>query len=214
MWLSYKKKFLFIHIPKVAGVSIKNSLKQAIYTSYDYELWKHRLLRRLNLAVNPEIWSKDHATAEQIRNKIGSEKYNQLFKFAFVRNPWDWNVSLYNYILRQENHFQHDLVTKMSGFEEYLEWRVTKDNHKRLQKDFVTDKDGCLIVDFIGKFENLESDFNQVCNHLNISAKLLHLNKSKKIGKTYKNYYNNRCKNIIYENFNEDIDFFGYSFDD
>ncbi len=210
MWLSYKNNFLFIHIYKVAGVSIKDSLKDAIYRPYDYELWKHRLLRRLSMFVNSDFWPQDHARARQIRNKIGKEKYNKLFKFAFVRNPWDWQVSMYKYMLQTKTHFQHDLVKNMSSFEEYIEWRVTQD--KFLQKDFVTDENGEIIVDFIGRFENLESDFKQICDHINIAVQLPHLNKSK-TEKKYTSYYNEKCKNLIYQNFKEDINFFGYSFE-
>jgi len=210
MWISYKYNFLFIHIYKVAGVSIKDSIKNTIYSPYDYELWKHRLLRRLSLVVNPEFWPQDHAKAREIRKKIGRERYDKLFKFAFVRNPWDWQVSMYNYMLRKTTHFQHDLIKNMSGFEEYIEWRVTQ--NKFLQKDFVTDENGDVIVDFIGRFENLESDFKKVCNHININVQLPHLNKSQTERK-YTSFYNEKCKNLIYKHFKEDIDFFCYSFE-
>ncbi len=68
---------------------------------------------------------------------------------GFVRNPWDWQVSLYKYMLLTKDHFQHQLIADMSGFDEYIDWRINKDFH--LQKEFFYDKDDNLLMDFIGK---------------------------------------------------------------
>jgi len=45
----------------------------------------------------------------------------------------------------------------------------------------VCNERGDIIVDFVGKFENLRTDFNQICQHLGLPpTELPHINKSKK----------------------------------
>lgn len=49
----------------------------------------------------------------------------------------------------------------------------------RCQCDFICDSSGKQIVDFVGKYENLQEDFNYVCNQIGISPiKLPHINRS------------------------------------
>jgi hypothetical protein len=110
---------------------------------------------------------------------------------------------------QSKKHFQHRLVNSMSGFEEYIEWRVIEDKH--LQKDFVTDENGDILVDFIGRYERLNSDFNQICKKLNIQANLPHTNAS--VHRDYRTYYDEFTQKLVADHFAEDIDLFGYTFD-
>ncbi|RMF91729.1 MAG: sulfotransferase, partial [Nitrospinota bacterium] len=144
----------------------------------------------------------------ELREMLSPPVYDRFFSFAFVRNPWDWQVSLYFYMLKTRDHFQHRLIHSMQGFEEYIRWRVREDRH--LQKDFVTDEAGNLLVDFVGKYENLEQDFAQVCARIGIQAALPHLNQSGH--RNYREYYNERTRNLVYDAFKEDIEFFHYTF--
>jgi len=133
--------------------------------------------------------------------------FNDYFKFGFVRNPWDWQVSLYTFTLKLKSHHQHKLIKSMKNFDEYIDWRVHKDLH--LQKDFFYDKDQ-LLVDYVGKFETLEDEFVKICNILSIDAKLPHLNASRN-AKSYLDYYSNDSINMVSQAFEEDIKLFGYS---
>jgi hypothetical protein len=205
MLLSYRKKFLYVHIYKVAGTSITKSLRSTGFNFY--EMLEYKTLTKLNFS--PRYCPlPHHPKAIDIRNEIGITKYNKLFKFTFVRNPWDWQVSLYNFMLQNKNHFQHNLVREMN-FEEYIDWKITQKYD--LQKDFITDDNGEIIVDFIGKFENLNSDFQKIGKHIDLSLELPHLNQSKR-KKDYRSYYNKRNKELIAKYFEEDIDLFEYSF--
>ena len=98
----------------------------------------------------------------------------------------------------------------MSGFDEYIEWRVFKE--LRLQKDFVTDQEGNLIVDFVGRYERLAEDFDTVCQQLNIKTRLPHKNQSK-TRQDWHSYYNKHTYQLVADHFREDLAFFGYSAD-
>ena len=80
-----------------------------------------------------------------------------------------------------------------------------------LQKDFLCDENGNLLVDFIGHFESLQDDFNIACSKIPIKqVQLPYANKSNH--KFYKEYYNNHTRDLIYKAFKEDIELFKYDF--
>ena len=77
--------------------------------------------------------------------------------------------------------------------------------------EFVSDDNGHIIMDFIGRYESLETDFEQICARIGLGRiELPHLNKS--TNKNYKDYYNERTKRIVEEWSKRDIETFGYEF--
>nr|VFJ91233.1 MAG: Sulfotransferase family protein [Candidatus Kentron sp. H]VFJ92343.1 MAG: Sulfotransferase family protein [Candidatus Kentron sp. H]VFJ98933.1 MAG: Sulfotransferase family protein [Candidatus Kentron sp. H] len=220
MLISYTNKFIFIHVAKVAGLSMKKALED-----YVQEPEKFRVKRPpkvLDGKPNPlyEMWDAflTHVTAKDVRKELPKEIYNSFYKFAFVRNPWDWQVSMYHFILKETTHVSHELVKSMGGFDEYLAWIInTKKKNfypkgaTKFQKEMLIDQDGKIIVDFVGKYENLEEDFQHVCRIINIQASLPSVNRT--VHKDYRSYYNDKTKKMVLEHFKEDIELFGYTFD-
>lgn len=171
----------------------------------------NRIRNRLGLPTCPLYPGlAKHARAIEIRDALPARVFDSFYKFAFVRNPWDWQVSWYHYILQRPAHEEHEAVRRLGGFEEYLSWRV--DNHPALrQKDFVTDERGEPIVDFIGRFESLAADFGRVCAATAIRARLPHLNRTRH--DDYRTYYSDRACGLVADYCREDIGYFGYRFD-
>jgi len=213
--ISYKYSFIFIHIYKIAGSSIRKALRKYAYPNrfkLILNLLTKSVLKRLGkniiLPYYPEMMLPAHISAKELQNHIPEDIFKEFYKFAFVRNPWDWQVSFYFYMKQNPNHFQYDIVKTMT-FEEYINWRVESD--LKLQKDSVVDDNGDLLVDFIGRYENLNADFQAICDRLGIRASLPYRNKS--THRDYREYYTEETKRIVEVNFKEDIDFFGYTFD-
>ncbi|PCI28602.1 MAG: sulfotransferase [SAR324 cluster bacterium] len=218
MLISYSHKFIFFHISKVAGLSIRDAIEP-----YATELDRFKIPRppkEKNNQPNPlyNIWKFYllHAKASDAQKELPDEIFNKFYKFAFVRNPWDWQISMYYFILKEKTHIRHQLVQSMKGFDEYLEWVIeTKKPFPRgttkLQKEVITDSEGNMLVDFVGKFETLGADFQQVCRTLGIEAALPHLNNTKH--RDYRSYYNDKTKKMVAEHFKEDIETFEYHFD-
>lgn len=213
MIVSFQKKFIFVHTYKVAGSSIREVL-----SAYQWRSSRSvRILNRATKSLGLEVtWLKDrtypipqHASAAEAKKILSPKVFDTFFKFAFVRNPWDWQVSLYCYIRSCKYHYQHELICYMKNFEEYLEWRI---HNKQLQKSFICDATNQVLVDFVGRYETITADFNQICRLLDIQATLPHLNSSPR-DQDYRSYYTARTASLLADAFAEDITFFGYTFD-
>ncbi|MFC1739005.1 sulfotransferase family 2 domain-containing protein [Planctomycetota bacterium] len=191
------KKFIFIHVQKCAGYTIRKALEEA---GCIFEMTKHK-----------------HTSPEILRKKIGFDEWKNYWSFTFVRNPFDKMVSKY---------FHNKLNLKSKSFEKYSnfkDWvkdldksKYWNQSHKRpyvlSQLLFLSDDKGNLLVDFIGKFENLASDFQRVCDELCLPNKMpgLHINPSEH--RQYREYYDDETRKTIERRFKEDLEYFGYEF--
>src|SRR5215813_14048351 len=83
--ISHKHKFIFVHIPKTAGTSIEEALRdetcQLLRNEWDHTRAPHAPLNHLTLR---ELADCHILTPAQLKS---------YFKFCFVRNPWDRLVS-------------------------------------------------------------------------------------------------------------------------
>lgn len=204
MVISHGYKFIFIHNYKVAGTSVREALE--VYTIPPRESYWNWLRQKMGLLPQSSDFP-DHISSSELKAKIDPRFFNGYFKFSFVRNPWDWQVSLYHFARQLKSHHQHELTLKMT-FEEYVHWRVTQDKH--LQKEFMYDDKGNCLVDYIGKIETIETDFKNITQILGIDATLAHANRSKH--KPYQEYYTLETQKMIAEHFADDIELFGYEF--
>ena len=188
MILSDKKKFIFFHLYKTAGTSLSQVLKKYANPT----TMKH-------YKVGPYL--KEH----------GREKYDKFYTFGFVRNPWDWQVSLYYYMLMDRGHFQHQLVKSFKTYEDYLDWRVHEDC--KPQYTFFSensDVSSPITLNFVGKFEKLQDNFNLLKNKLGIEGIMPHLVKTNH--KPYKEFYDEKTKKMIGDAYEKDVKYFNYNF--
>lgn len=189
MLLSENPKLLFVHIYKNAGTSIRRAFLKAGVVDESKDRGLH-----------------GHATAAEIARSIGEEAFRGYRSFAVVRNPWDWQVSLYRYTLDKPNHHQHEFVKGLGSFEAYLDWRCREE--VRLQKSFLIGDDGTCLVNRLLRFETLAKDFGELCAELDMDLSLPHLNASQR--SPWRDCYNERLFELVSETFAEDIAWLGY----
>ena len=199
--ISHKHKFIFIHIPKCAGISIELFLNGSFYVEWD--------------EVN-KIWMQ-HATASQIKD-LYVKNYEDYFSFTFVRNPWSRAVSDYFWLKRTckfKGSLKNFLLLK-GGFDTprlsypHLD-RFGRGDHIIPQSDFVLDANGKRMVDFIGRFENLQEDFDIICDKIGIPKQQLpHRNGGNH--KNYIKYYNKETRQLVAKKYAKDIEYFNYEF--
>jgi len=181
-----------------------------------------------------------HYTAQEERQLIGEEEYNKRFKFTFVRNPWARLLSFYTSIYRSREGRRQQLMTyeDATSPEKFNEWAVhTLTNrvvdrcsrkypgcdHQRIIHwpclDWITDEDGKIMVDFIGKNETLEQDYKKVLSLIEARVTcpmpryipLKRINVSNQ-GFGYKHYYSDETRDLVRHYFAKDIEEFGYEY--
>jgi hypothetical protein len=248
MLVSDQYRFIFVHIPKVAGTSIQQGLRESIYNNWELGNWEIEwFLRRINSyliplsknkiclgnplynethnslknplynkPINENLPEKAHAKAIEIRAMLGAEKYDNYFKFAFVRNPWSLVLSMYRYGNRKKQPTNNPSLktARKLTFEEYVESFIARHPTLQLQKAWVTNESGNISVDYIGKFETLQEDYNKILEKIGLPPRNLpglNIDPSK-IAIAYRNSYNSKTQSIIYERYKDDIDLFGYTF--
>ena len=203
--ISHKHKCIFVHIPKCGGTSIEDVLFKPKSKRTTKDLWM--------FPNKYQTGGLQHLMASHIIQEVGEGIFSKYFTFSFVRNPWDKMVSQYNYtIAKRVDLLDHIGITKSSSFEEYI--KCVFDVEIFVQWDcqykFLY-MDGNCVVDFIGRFENLQEDFNIVCDKIGIPQQQLpHKNKSKH--KSYTEYYNDETRQIVAKKYAKDIEMFGYEF--
>jgi hypothetical protein len=212
MLISRPHKFIFVHIYKNAGTSITEALLPfAVHNRVHLLAYRKFKQLRLHLpfALDPTPLPK-HSKADKIVSQLGEEEFGKYFSFAFVRNPWDWQVSLFNYVRTSKGNRHYSIISDFKDFDAYIRWRCSDDVH--FQRDFVSASDGRLLVDFVGRYENLQRDFETVCSHVGIQTSVPRLNVS--TVKPYQQYYTSDTVELVRNAFAPDIELFGYQFEE
>lgn len=218
MLLSVKHRFLFVHIAKTGGTSVRAALARRRWLDPWY--WPMFVCSRLSHLSGHRIASKlpRHAKAIAAMEMLPREFFDDLFKFAFVRNPWDLQVSSFHHIRRERPQYLggHD------DFKEFLRWKLAPDRPGQyhldtsiqLQSDYLVDLHGNLIVDYIGRYERLEQDFSEACSRIGIPAPALpHRRQASDRSADYRRYYDDESATLVADRFAPDIEQLGYRFD-
>ena len=219
---------VFVHIPKVAGQSIEQFFMDRLGLDRDRDreaLHLHnnddpgRGTQKLSHLSAAEYVDCGHMTAGD---------FAAYFKFAFVRNPWERILSEYRY----RNYFHH------RSFRDFVLNKLPapgwddKYRHVMPQYDMLHDAQGRLLVDFVGRYENLQTDFDVVCARLGIQESTLpHRNSSDKKSRDRKrrlrnflfrngenghhrldDFYDRETRDAVAELYRRDIETFGYRF--
>jgi len=198
-----------VHVPKTGGTSIEDTLG---------------------------LKGPRHNTAVQYRHRF-PVIWEEYFTFGIVRNPWDRVFSFYIY-RRQIRRLE---IENSLSFKQWLirsaEY-VNSNNQQALNKEFapvygvgtmvknnpegwrvkfdnslhmLTDQNGKVIVDHIGRFERLQQEFDLICDRLNIKKQVLPFS-NKTEHRPYWTYYDKDCERIIAKLFDKDIAYFKYTF--
>ena len=231
MILSLKHDFLFKHVPRTAGKSIMNTLTpycdivkaghadmQAIRSGLlDGGSWRFLVDHTTPGMEQVEIYGRQLCIMDK-PFRMSQKEYDKLFTFTFVRNPWSRELSRYLFIGKRPQHVRHREVSNRS-FEGWLQYLYKNPNRRQNQLDMFTDKEGKIITTFVGKYENLQQDFNKVCVQVGLpELELFHIdlvgmeNLIRKDFGQYKEYYNERTKMLVEEICKTDIEYFDYKF--
>lgn len=216
MPLCFDPKFIFIHIPKCGGTSIILALhknKKHLELSFNgkcpagfedlYGLWmNHMPASVLKAVIDGKTLARDN------------EKWEDFFKFAFVRNPWDRMVSTYHYhkVRMNDSTFRQQNPKVVAAFEKAIDFNawVAAGLYEQPATYYLCDSNDNLLVDFVGKFERLEEHWRTVCNIVGLDYVLPHERATKH--DVYMSYYDKQSIDAVAQHFAKDIERFDYKF--
>lgn len=206
--MSSRRTLIFVHIPKTAGTSVWAALRHA---------------RNIRL-------DRSHEPATKVRTTYVEKEWDNAVRATFIRNPWDRAVSLYwwwdisnksgvgfNTWIKHGCKIRNDTI-QTSGFDPLL------------QLPHFTDAQGNDLVNFIGRYENLQQDTEALGGLIGVEPTHLvrmQMSNRPKVDTThgykgprgsaprvpYQELFTKESAEILAEQSQEFIERFGYTFD-
>lgn len=148
--------FCFIHINKCGGTSVEKALGL------------------------PKI----HDTAMMRRETLGAAAWNRLTTFSIVRHPFDKVASHYRYKVKKNKSGLGDGRLDLNAW--VLE--TYRDRNPSYYKNplmfapclsWLTDETGTIMVDFVGRLETIETDWQKIQALIGVAAELPRVNKTR-----------------------------------
>lgn len=219
MLLSNRYNFLYVHIAKTGGTSVRAALR-ALQWRDPYYLAQFAA-SRLSHLTGHRIAAKlpRHARIICAQEMLPKEFFDGLYKFAFVRNPWDLQVSSYHHLKRE----RPQLLAGRESFAAFTRWKLDPqrpyqyhlDTAIGLQTDYLVDLRGNLLTDFIGRYERLHEDWHTICARIGIVPPALpHKRQAQDRERDYRRYYDDDTARLVADHFRRDIELLNYRFDD
>lgn len=207
MPIDHEHKYVYIHIPKTGGSSIEKFLnlqnKDKLWSTTDFLISK-------NIK-----YAFQHLPISLIKTYfLNTKDFNSYFKFTFVRHPYDRCLSEFFWLanVKAPNNQKRDLSSGAFSFWLLTYYNQPRNDHNLNQSDFILDENGNIIVNFIGKLENINEDLNKIIKILNINKPISELGYENKNNINYnKNeYLTKNNKDLIYIRFKKDFEILGY----
>ena len=202
--ISLKHKFLFVHIPKTAGNSIQNILR-------DYSEDKIVCLGPHQDGIERfEVRSgrfniHKHTNLREYRAQLGEEVFQGLFKFASIRNPWDRVISYYFSPHRGKVFWDRE------KFIEFVKSIPPATDYLSLNGADGLGKYCFDSIDSYIRFEYLNDDFKRVCKQIGIPFQQL-ARHNVSTHRKYDSYYDSELVDLVRNLFLQEISYFGYEF--
>lgn len=219
------RPYLWLHIKKSAGQSIRAGLggnyvetdrsRPRPFAELPTEEWNDALNNyRMDLQgyeVRRMLFARDY-----LFDDLG-ERYC----FAFVRNPFDRAVSAWRYLSQGARWRDLHLASTRRSFRRFLmlvEQQQTERTHRHVFTHTapmwpdVSDDSGRLLLDFVGRFENLEHDYASVCRELAIQAPSLPRRNVSDRPMSYRSAYDRETRAMVESLYGADLERFDYDF--
>lgn len=206
MIISHRHRFLFIAVPRVAT----RALRQALTMQLDAMDWQQQNLFASYRLPVPDLAAAEHGhlSVRDIRPRLPEELWNGYLKFAFVRDPFERFVDSYLSLEQTRDAPQAEVTARMKralGTERFRQRRLTLP-----QSRFLVDDEGRLATDFIGRFETLESSWEELCRRLGLEEVALARRRAPE-RRDWARYYDPELAEMVAEYYRDDLENFGYA---
>ena len=210
MLISDSHKFIFLRMRKVASTSMQAILRPLCVPVPEGKLAHFKSRTRLEWDYHHYV-PRAHESILTARRRMPKDRFEEYFKFAFVRNPWERLVSEYEFVLNRPEHGRYKRVRGLKSFDEFIHMQIPRPD--AYQFNMLSDRKGRLLMDFIGHLENLDQDWQNVCDRIGIPHQALpHKNVTER--RPYQSYYDTHSIQLVAKHWAREIELFEYGFED
>ena len=200
------KPLLFVHIPKTAGLSIQQ--------------WYRSTYGKFYKCMHGSL---NHPVLENVNNQMES--------FCVVRNPYDLVYSWYRYKQQMLEETRHrdpqEYDAWQRGFDYWLHRYFDKVNYTTdktrpgeynsispsfSQLSYLKNSSGNIAVDYVLRFEKLDSDFKIIKEISGSNFDLGFTNQTRISNSDYRKVYTVSGRILIDSVYKEDLEYFNYDF--
>ena len=206
MIFSQSRGFIFFAVPKTGTHAIREALRPHLGEAD----WEQQLRYGEELSPLPEIAAVNHGhvSYQQLCQAVGKEALAGFFRFAFVRHPYDRFVSVCAFLARTDSGYRQnptDWMKQALQRPQFCKRVLVAPQHTLL-----SDETGEVALDFIGRYESLQADFDAVCDRLTLpKVALAHRNSSEH--DAYQNLLDDELKSALWQRYEQDFSTFNYS---
>ena len=219
------REICFVHVPKTGGNSLLAAGLAALggveITTAGQNYFNYRVIQRPDLTltyIGHNAHLNNYMTIAQYK-----KQHPQCFALAFVRNPYDRLVSAFHYLSQggmkevdqrdsdeyvraYEGDFRRFVLHALAGPQPP---RIFQQVHLRPQVDWLCDETGRIVIDYLGRFESMESAYGELGRRLGIPLPPpFHENKSEHLH--YENYYDETLRALVAHAYRADFERLGY----
>lgn len=225
------KDCFYYHIKKCAGSSVKQLLGSSYqqvnqkdnlpFVAYGEEYWND-VLNDYRLCLGRYDYKRVLFASKFLYSR---EKFDDMFKFTVVRNPYDRRVSLWMYY-NKYNKYSNSMSKILGGgtlaFESFVRIFFNKGFKNPKYRHFsthscpascdITDENGRVLLDYVARVEDLESMTAELSENLDLAVGSMPKVNNTRDNNDYRQFYNNRSRSLVEEIYREDLKMFGYKF--
>lgn len=206
MIVSGLHKFIFAAIPKTGTHAVRRALREHLGPE-DLEQVGLFVQKKFPIDALAQI-GHGHITLAELQPFLAPEKFSEFFKFAFVRNPFDRFVSYCAFMTRAQGKFEQAPQAVMRHF---LANPPRQHILFQPQHHFVSDANGDLLTDYIGRVEQMQGSYDEIAQRIGIpSGTLDRVNASKR--EDYRRYYDRELIDGVAKLYARDLELFAYEF--
>jgi hypothetical protein len=183
--VNHRRRFIFYHVPKAAGTSIRTAL--------------------LEVPGSRKPRGTKHWTPAEYQERagwLGRLRVRNYFTFCFVRDPFERFGSAHRYALQIGKPLPQD-VNEAANMLADGKFRTSAWRSIIPQVEFATGRD------FVGRHETLEHDLKEIENRIGVALTLQRLNAATAEG-SYRRLYTTRTMDILSAHYAADIRDLGY----